>query len=95
MKKLLSRKNFYRAIIPICMGIFLTYSATQSASYINDVPGFWMGILHGFASPFALIGNIFTDIRIYASPNSGWFYNLGFIIGISLLFSEEFNLSKA
>lgn len=51
-------------------------------------PGFFSGILHGILAPFALLGSIFMDIRIYAFPNSGWWYDLGFIIGITWLLSS-------
>lgn len=40
-----------------------------------------LGLLHGFTCLFALIGELFTDYRIYAFPNSGGFYDLGFVIG--------------
>ena len=46
-----------------------------------DPPGFFSGLLHGIIILFSLIGSIFMDIRIYAFPNSGFFYDLGFLIG--------------
>ncbi len=46
-------------------------------------PGFLMGAVHGLIVPFALIGEIFTDVRIYAFPNSGGWYDLGFVLGLS------------
>ena len=45
--------------------------------------GFWSGILHGLVAPFALVGQLFTNVRVYAFPNSGGWYDLGFILGIS------------
>jgi len=51
-----------------------------------DAPGFFHGLLHGFTSLFALIGSIFTDIRIYAYPNSGGWYDAGFVLGVALFF---------
>lgn len=42
-----------------------------------------MGFLHGFIIVFSLIGSIFTDVRIYAFPNSGFWYDLGFFLGAS------------
>jgi hypothetical protein len=46
-----------------------------------DPPGFFSGLFHGFIILFSLIGSIFMDIRIYAFPNSGFSYDLGFLIG--------------
>lgn len=48
-----------------------------------NVPGFFYGLLHGFGSPIALILGIFVaDSRIYAFPNAGWWYDLGFMLGL-------------
>jgi len=43
-----------------------------------------MGIVQGFCIFFSLIGSIFMDIRIYAFPNSGGFYDFGYVIGASM-----------
>lgn len=64
--------------------LFLVSCASQPATEnLYDTPGFWFGLLNGLTAPFALIGGFFSDIRIYAYPNSGWWYDLGFMIGIS------------
>ena len=47
-----------------------------------DPPGFFSGIWHGLVAPYTLIVRWFTDIYMYAMPNSGWFYDFGFLIGI-------------
>jgi hypothetical protein len=44
------------------------------------------GLLHGFISPFALIGELFTNVRVYAYPNSGGWYDFGFVVGAAALF---------
>ena len=45
-------------------------------------PGFFMGLVHGVIAPIAMVAEIFSDVRIYAFPNSGWPYDLGFLIGV-------------
>lgn len=57
-------------------------------------PGFWMGLLHGIIAPFSLIGSflnkisffeqfsVLYKIRIYAVPNSGIWYDAGFVLGL-------------
>ncbi len=45
-------------------------------------PGFWYGIWHGLIAPFSFIGSLFTNVRIYAFPNGGVWYDLGFLLGI-------------
>jgi hypothetical protein len=49
---------------------------------ISDPPGFFLGIWHGLLAPWTLILRLFMDIKMYAMPNSGWLYDLGFLIGI-------------
>ena len=48
-------------------------------------PGFVVGVLNGLVAPVAFIGSLFDpDIRIYAFPNSGVWYDLGFLLGLAL-----------
>ena len=47
-----------------------------------DPPGFFAGIWHGLLAPWTLILRLFLDIKMYAVPNTGWFYDLGFLIGV-------------
>ena len=47
-----------------------------------DPPGFLSGIWHGLLAPWTLILRLFMDIHMYAFPNSGWFYDFGFLIGV-------------
>jgi hypothetical protein len=51
----------------------------------GDVPGFSSGLLHGFLVAFSFIGSLFTDVRIYAFPNSGGWYYLGCLFGVAVL----------
>jgi hypothetical protein len=72
----------------ISLIVLIASCATQPVPDAYDVPGFWSGILHGFISPLALIGGLFADVRIYAFPNSGWWYDLGFVIGAGSFFGS-------
>jgi hypothetical protein len=44
-------------------------------------PGFFLGPWNGFTGLFSLIGEVFGPARIYAFPNTGWPYDLGFFFG--------------
>jgi len=57
--------------------------ASQPEPVAWDPPGFFSGLWHGFIILFSLIGSIFTDARIYAFPNSGFWYDVGFFLGAS------------
>lgn len=47
-----------------------------------DTPGIISGLWHGLVAPYALILGIFnTSIGMYAHPNAGWVYDVGFLIG--------------
>lgn len=49
---------------------------------LGEVPGFFSGLWHGLIAPIAFVGSLFTDVRMYAFPNSGGWYDFGFLIGI-------------
>jgi hypothetical protein len=72
-------------VLTVCaLAAVLAACATQPVlPTAVGVPGFWFGLLHGVIAPFALIGSLFSDVRIYAVPNSGWWYDLGFYLGIA------------
>jgi hypothetical protein len=57
--------------------------ATQPMADSSDPPGFFAGLFHGLTIVFSIVGSLFTDYRIYAFPNSGWWYDFGFVIGAS------------
>ena len=68
--------------------LFLTISLSACAPVVNTYKeyGFFSGILHGIVFPFALIGKLFgSDVGLYASNNTGFFYWLGFLFGIGAL----------
>ena len=51
-----------------------------------DAPGFLLGLWHGFIFPVAFVLSLFmTDVAVYAVPNDGILYNLGYFIGIVFL----------
>jgi hypothetical protein len=55
----------------------------RSGEASPDPPGFFMGIWHGWIAPLSLIIGFFhSDIRVYETNNSGWWYDLGFYIAI-------------
>src|SRR3954469_17628556 len=49
----------------------------------EPLPGFWRGFWHGFIAPGAFIASLVsTEVRMYAFPNIGRWYDLGFMLGI-------------
>jgi len=74
----------HRRIIALAILGSLTLAACATQPYVDtdDTPGFFSGLLHGFIAWGALIWHLFDhSVRIYAYPNSGGWYDLGFLIG--------------
>lgn len=68
----------------VALALALAGCATQPYPGAYDPPGFFAGLLHGFLIFLSFIGSLFTDVRIYAFPNSGGWYDFGFLIGASM-----------
>jgi len=77
----IARTGFFVIVI----ASLLAACATQPTPTAYQPPGFFLGFIHGIISPFALIAELFTDVRIYAFPNNGGWYDFGFMLGIGAL----------
>lgn len=54
------------------------------------LPGFWHGLWHGLISPVTFIISLFTDsVSIYEVRNGGNWYDAGFMLGVSTVFSTS------
>ena len=48
--------------------------------------GFWLGVWHGAIAWITLVVGLFVDgVEIYERSNTGAWYDLGFIIGVSCI----------
>ena len=67
----------------------LTGCATQPAPATDGAPGLLSGFLHGLIAIPALLASLVLEVRVYAFPNSGFWYDLGFCggfgVGMALL----------
>ncbi len=74
--------------------LFLGSCATQvpptHVTMAGPIPGFWEGTWHGLISWIMLLTEPFDPHRIYAYPNSGGFYDMGFMIGVSFWFGVRY-----
>ncbi len=58
--------------------------------------GFWLGVWHGMILPITWIVSLFTDtVTPYEVFNSGSWYDVGFVLGISLVFGGPFGARRA
>jgi hypothetical protein len=72
----------------ILVALFIASCAHQLPANAHNPPGFFMGLLHGFIIVISFIGSLFTDARIYAFPNSGGWYDFGYLIGAGVFFGS-------
>lgn len=59
----------------------LSACASQPPVTAFDPPGFFSGAWHGLVIVPSVIIGLFTDVRVYAFPNSGYWYDVGFVLG--------------
>jgi hypothetical protein len=53
-----------------------------------DAAGFWLGLWQGLISPITFVISLFNDdVNIYEVNNNGNWYNLGFMLGVAIVFS--------
>jgi hypothetical protein len=72
-----------RLTLVAASALLLVSCSFATAGYSGyDLPGFFMGIWHGLLAPWSLIARLFLEVRMYACPNAGWVYDLGFLIGV-------------
>jgi len=80
------KRNVFILLLMLIAAFTFTACATQSMGNIGNIPGFLKGILHGFILLFSFVASLFTDYEIYAFPNSGGWYNFGYLLGVMLFF---------
>ena len=72
------------AYAAVRVGVLVALSGCATQPVVEHAkPGFLLGLLHGSTAILALLGSLFFNIRIYAFPNSGFWYDLGFVTGFS------------
>jgi len=63
---------------------FSLFLLTGCASQPNDGsygPGIFVGLWHGLVALPSVVVGLFTDVRVYNFPNSGYWYDVGFVVG--------------
>ncbi len=80
----MTKKKYIHFLLFLMIVLTISSCAPKGTTY-NEY-GFFSGILHGILLPFAVVGKIFgTDIGIHALNNSGTFYWVGYLMGLSAL----------
>jgi hypothetical protein len=75
-------------LLTMTVSVLLTFAAACTASQPavragDALPGFMLGFWQGLIAPVAFLISLFDgEVRIYAFPNAGRWYDLGFMLGI-------------
>lgn len=48
-----------------------------------ELAGFFAGVWHGFIAWITFVLSLFTQVQMYCVDNTGWPYNLGFLMGMA------------
>ena len=86
-------KKIFLLVFLVIAALLLTACAAGPNVLINsesaggEVAGFWLGLWHGFISPFTFLISLFNhNVGIYEVYNNGGWYNFGFMFGASIIF---------
>lgn len=68
----------------------------QAPPGAEEPAGFWLGLWHGIILPITWIVSLFTrTVSPYEVFNSGNWYDVGFVLGITIVFGGPFGAGRA
>ena len=80
----MTKKSSLQILILLMVILTISSCAPEGRTFYNY--GFFSGIWHGFCFTFSLLGKLFGfEIGLYAEHNTGFFYWVGFILGLGSL----------
>ena len=80
----MTKKTVFAGLLLLGIMFLLSGCYPGSGDYDSErLAGFFWGLWHGLIVWFTLIGSLFSDqVTIYEVYNTGFGYNLGFLIGV-------------
>ena len=82
----------------IISGLIVVAALVLAFGYITNYPGhenfemvragFFDGLIHGVIAPVMLVVSTFTKFTMYEINNAGFVYNIGFLLGILLVWGS-------
>ena len=88
----MTRRRVAQAAALVVAALVLTACAAGPNNVAQvDAPhiaGFWLGLWQGAISPITFVISLFNhNVNIYEVHNNGNWYNFGFMLGVSIVFS--------
>ncbi|MFZ5584481.1 MAG: hypothetical protein ACOZHQ_00995 [Thermodesulfobacteriota bacterium] len=78
----------YQIRLPLLLGVVLALAgcaAGPQGPFGADNPaGFWAGLWHGFIAWLTFIISLFGPVQMYATHNTGAWYDFGFLLGMAV-----------
>jgi hypothetical protein len=83
----IKNKKFVIFIILAVIFLVSVSCAPGNSRFVEKAAGFWSGLWHGLICVVTFIISLFSDnVHMYEVNNSGNWYNLGFLIGVMIIF---------
>ncbi len=85
-----SRATAAAALVTVALILAACTAGPNDVASINSahLAGFWPGLWHGLISPITFLISLFDNhVTIYDVHNNGNWYNFGFMLGVSAVFS--------
>ena len=87
MSTLRSRGSFAVVLVAVALALTACAAGPSQVQGSGDA-GFWLGLWHGVITPVTFLISLFTDeVNIYDVHNNGNWYDFGYVLGLSVIFS--------
>jgi amino acid permease len=94
-KKLLLLASVLAIMLLLFSGCAGPNGSENVANPDGSTASFWSGLWQGIIAPIAFIISWFTDnVNVYEVHNNGFWYNLGFLFGLSIIFGSGARASR-
>ena len=77
------------------LALIVAALASPQAPAGYDLPGFPQGVLQGVISPLVLMFGWIFKQHIYTSPNAGFLYDLGWMLGLLVFWYAAATLTRS
>ncbi|MFD8496050.1 hypothetical protein [Amycolatopsis sp. NPDC059657] len=86
----MSRRLLIAVLAAALFALAACAAGPNNVAQVNapHIAGFWPGLWHGVISPVTFLISLFNDrVGVYDVHNNGGWYNFGFLLGVSIIFS--------